>query len=346
MIEGGRLWHGGDLDEARRLFPGAPKPWIDLSTGINPAPYPLPDLLPSAFERLPAAADLAALETAAARAYGAADPACVVAAPGTQMLIELLPRLRPAGRVAVIGPTYAEHVQSWRKNGHAVIETAGIEPGADVTVLCNPNNPDGRIWPRHRLLEAAESLRGRGGWLVVDEAFIDLEPVDSLIPLLPPGVIVLRSFGKTYGLAGLRLGFAVAGPDLARKLRAALGPWPVSGPAIAIARRALADQAWREAAAAARADDARRLDHLLASLGEIAGGTRLFRLFEGACAPALFDHLGRHGVWVRRFQGHADRLRFGLPGSDAEWTRLADVIATFNDSTQDRPPGARARTAR
>lgn len=178
-MEAEPIRHGGDLGEACRLFPSAPEPWIDLSTGINPIPYPWPAPEASAFTRLPAPADLASLEHAAAHAYGA-RPDHVVAAPGTQALIDLIPRLRPPGRVAVVGPTYAEHAASWARAGHAVSDAADLAAEADVVVVVNPNNPDGRVVPTRDLAAAAVRLAGRGGWLVVDEAFADLEPVESL----------------------------------------------------------------------------------------------------------------------------------------------------------------------
>lgn len=328
-----RIWHGGDLGEAQRLFPAAPRPWIDLSTGINPVPYPLPPLAPSVFSRLPSPSEVAELERVAAAAYGAPDPRAVVAAPGTQVLIEVLPRLRTPGPVAVLAPTYAEHGHAWCKAGHAVTEVASFDGAADagVVVVVNPNNPDGARWPAPLLRDRAARLAARGGWLVVDEAFADLEEdMASLAPARAEGAVVLRSFGKTFGLAGLRLGFAIANPELADALRCALGPWAVSGPAIAIGQSALADRAWLAQAAEARAADTRRLDGLLGeTAARLVGGTRLFRLVETPQAEALFQHLGRHGIWVRRFQGRPDRLRFGLPGTPAEWHRLAAAIRVF-----------------
>jgi len=327
----GRIWHGGDLGEARRLFPGAPEPWIDLSTGVNPVPYPLPELTPDLFARLPAPADLADLERAAADAYGAADAAAVVAAPGTQVLIGLLPRLRALCRVAVVGPTYAEHAAAWRRAGHDVAEVPRLAEagGADVVVLANPNNPDGRIVARTALLDLAHALRARGGWLVVDEAFADFDGADSLAPVLPAGGVVLRSFGKTYGLAGVRLGFALADPAPARILREALGPWAVSGPALAVGRQALRDRRWREEAAKARRADAGRLDRLLeAAVGAASTGTTLYRLIRSPQAPLLFDRLGRRGVWTRRFQAEPHWLRLGLPASEEAWIRLERALSS------------------
>ncbi|KQP10663.1 threonine-phosphate decarboxylase [Methylobacterium sp. Leaf99] len=319
--------HGGDLDAARALFPEAPAPWVDLSTGINPVPYPCPPLEASAFRRLPSPADLAALNAAAARAYGVADPAGIVAAPGTQILIETLPRLWPPARVAVVGPTYAEHAAAWGRAGHAVAAVTDLGADADVMVVVNPNNPDGRTWDAAALLACAEGLAARGGLLVVDEAFADLEAVETLGPHLRPGLVVLRSFGKTYGLAGLRLGFALAEPAFAARIAEALGPWAVSGPALAIGRAALSDPDWRRTAAAARSADAGRLDRMIArSGGRVVGGTCLFRTADFSDGPGLFARLGEAGIYVRRFEAAPRRLRFGLPADKTEWCRLSRVL--------------------
>lgn len=329
MVEGG-VWHGGDLATATALFPEAPEPWIDLSTGINPIPYPVPALPLSLWQRLPGKADEATLLNAARKAYQVPEGAGIVAAPGTQILIELLPRLA-AGAVAVLGPTYAEHALAWRKAGAEVREIATLDEAGDarVVVLVNPNNPDGRVVGRGTLASLARRLAERGGLLIIDEAFVDFTPGDSLIPELPSSTLVLRSFGKTYGLAGLRLGFAVAEPHLTDALCTALGPWSVAGPALHIGALALADRAWLDAAAGARAADAIRLDALLAPLGRVVGGTALYRMLATPDAPALFAHLGRHGIYVRRFQNAASWLRFGLPGDAAGWERLAAALASF-----------------
>ena len=334
MIPDGLL-HGGRLEAARRRYPGAPQPFIDLSTGINPVPYPVPGLPETCFTRLPEPEALWRLQEAAADAYGAPDPAMVVAAPGTQALIALLPRLRPPCRVHVLAPTYGEHAPAWSACGHAMREVAAFDAleDADVAVLCNPNNPDGRRYPGAALAGLAGRLAARGGLALVDEAFADLEPdVESLAGCLPqPGILVLRSFGKTYGLAGVRLGFLLADAGTARAVRAALGPWAVSGIAIEIGCRALVDRAWREAAARRLRADARRLADLLASAGlEPVGGTRLFQLCETGNAPAAADQLGHAGILVRAFPGQRTRLRFGIPGDEAAWARLGAALASLS----------------
>lgn len=317
--------HGGGLITARARFPGATAPWIDLSTGINPLPYPMPALRPDAYHRLPEPEQVRRLETVAARAYGVADPGMVVAAPGTQVLISLLPHLLRLGRVAIVGPTYAEHAAAWAAAGSAVASVAsirciGAEPGA---VLCNPNNPDGRRACAAELLALAAHV----GVLVVDEAFVDLEnPGLSLAPVLPANAVVLRSFGKTYGLAGLRLGFAIAPPDLAHRIRMALGPWAVSGAAVQIGTAALADDAWLDATRERLTGDVARLDDMLARTGhQVVGGTRLFRLARVLDAPDIFNRLGRAGILARRFETRPDWLRFGIPGGG--WDRIEAALA-------------------
>jgi cobalamin biosynthetic protein CobC len=312
--------HGGRLADARRLFPEAPEPWLDLSTGINPIPYPV-DVPEEAWTRLPDG--IAPLQEAAAIAYGLPDPAMVVPAPGTQLLISVLPHLLPQAQVRILGPTYSEHAIAWRGAGSAVREVEDLAQleGASCAVLCNPNNPDGRRF------EPAELLRCGAGLLVVDEAFADFEPGLSLAPSLPlPGVVILRSFGKAYGLAGLRLGFALAEPGLANRIRAGLGPWAVSGPAAAVGTRALGHRFWKEAAADRLARDVQMLDALLRPHLDVIGGTSLFRLAAGAGAPDVFARLGQAGIYVRRFASHPQWLRFGLPGPQAEWDRLREGL--------------------
>jgi len=321
------LSHGGDLGAARKLFPAAPEPFIDLSTGINPFPYPLPRLAPELFARLPEPDEVERLAAVAAAAYGA-PPAHVVAAPGLQILLPMVAALAPAGRAAVLAPTFGEHARALALAGHAVREVA--QPSeladADLAVVTNPNNPDGRLVAGETLLALAAALAPR--LLVIDEAFMDARPQASLArETARPNLVVLRSFGKFFGLAGVRLGFALATPALAARLRAALGPWAVSGPALAIGAAALADAAWIAATRVRLAESARRLDALLADAGlDVVGGTALFRLARAAAAADLFDRLGRAGIFVRRFADQPTWLRFGLPGAQAAWARLEAAL--------------------
>lgn len=294
-------------------------------------PYPVGEVAQSAWSRLPEPADIAALEAAARLAYGAHPAAGIVAAPGTQALIQWLPRLFPARRVAVLGFTYGEHETCWRNAG-AEVDTVGTLAKLcdyDAGIVVCPNNPDGRLVSPDDLARVAGMLARRGGRLIVDEAFMDLIGVDlSLVPRLPiSGAIVLRSFGKAYGLAGLRLGFAAGSSADCALLRQAMGPWAVSGPAADIGRRALADDAWRAATVARLRDDSARLDRLLQLAGfAIIGGTPLFRLARHDAAQAVFEHLCRAGILVRPFQAKPDWLRFGIP---LDWERLQAALAAW-----------------
>ncbi|MCC7252918.1 threonine-phosphate decarboxylase CobD [Hyphomicrobium sp.] len=338
--------HGGDLDAARMRFPGAPEPWIDLSTGINPCPYPLPELAGDAWQRLPQKSDEWTLRQVAACRYRAEGPENVVCAPGTQALIQVLPRLVRPTHVAIVGPTYAEHAVAWQREGHDVVEIPYIEAAgvADVVVVVNPNNPTGRVTDTGRLRELAASLHARGSLLVVDEAFVDVMPDQvSLVPCLPPATVVLRSFGKMYGLAGARLGFAIAHEALAERLRQALGPWAVAGPALAIGAAALADERWLSAARERLIADSRRLDAVLAASGcDILGGTSLFRLAAHPRASQLADVLGCHGIHVRRFSYAPTWLRLGLPGSEMAWQRLGLALAGTGETQVGSSPGEQA----
>lgn len=331
-MSGGRIEpvdHGGDLEAARRRFPAAPQPWIDLSTGINPHAYPLPAFTADDWHRLPQSSAQKGLLEAAARRYGAASADMVVAAPGSQALIQILPRLMDPTNVAILGPTYAEHAVAWSRCGHRVFESTHLDDmtASGVVVVVNPNNPTGRIVAADELQRLAAALEQRRGLLVVDEAFVDFSAEVSLVPQLPSSAIVLRSFGKTYGLGGLRLGFAIARPDLARRLRADLGPWTVSGPALIAGAKALADGAWIEAMRSQLERDCTRLDAMLRTAGFAGiGGTHLFRLVQHPRAHAIADALGRHGIYVRRFSAQHDWLRFGLPGSETEWARLSAAL--------------------
>ncbi|MGV1014662.1 MAG: threonine-phosphate decarboxylase CobD [Methyloceanibacter sp.] len=328
------LAHGGDLAAARGLFPGAPEPFLDLSTGINPNPYPVPALAPDLWTKLPEPEGVSRLTALAAKAYGAPSAAYVVVAPGTQMLMALAVGFVPPGRAAILEPTYAEHARLARLAGHQVAETSNIEAlgEADLAIVVNPNNPDGRIVAKGDLLAIAERLRPRGGLLVVDEAFMDAGPDGlSLGEAVERGnIVVLRSFGKFFGLPGLRLGFALTSPAIAARFAVSLGPWPVSGAALVIGTAALADSAWREKARVSLAKAASRLDASLTDAElEIIGGTPLFRLVRSPPASKLFQHLGRAGIFTRRFSDEPSWLRFGLPGAEPEWQRLKAALAAF-----------------
>lgn len=328
------LAHGGNLAAARVMFPDAPEPFINLSTGINPYSYPLPEIPPDCFARLPEQAAVRRLAAIAARSYGAPSEDYVVPAPGTQILLPQVAMLAAPGRAAILGPTYAEHVRAAELAGHHANEVSDVNQfrSADLAIIVNPNNPDGRIVAKAKILDIARDLQRRGGILVLDEAFADVAPPDiSLAGDVDCGnIVVLRSFGKIFGLAGLRLGFAIAAPNLANRLDQMLGPWAVSGPAIFIGETALADTSWKSGTLARLEKAAQRLDLLLASSGlEILGGTSLYRLTQSSKAQELFNHLGRAGILVRSFAEHAMWLRWGLPPTEAAWQRLNAVLSAY-----------------
>lgn len=317
--------HGGDLDRARAQHGG--EAWLDLSTGINPVPYPMPPLPRDALVGLPTGEEIAALESAAAAAYGAVTG--VVALAGAQAAIQLVPRLRKAGHAAVLSPSYNEHAASLRAQGWHVSEARDLTAmdGADLAVVVNPNNPDGRVWAP----EVLADLAGRVGLLVVDESFADPHPELSLSPLLHElgeTVLILRSFGKFYGLAGLRLGFAMGGGETLASLRDLAGPWAVSGPAIVAGCAALVDNAWRTNTAERLVRDAARLDALTAGAGwSLVGGTALFRTYETGDACAAQNTLASSQIWTRAFPYSGGWLRLGLPGTDEAWARLERALS-------------------
>ena len=322
--------HGGDLAAAEQRWGRSAAGWLDLSTGINPWPYPLPVIDAALWHRLPGGDAERALLAAAKRCWGVPDSAAVVAAPGSPPLIQAVPRLLSPRTVAVVGPTYGEHERAWAAAGHRVSVVGDLaEMGeAGAAVVVNPNNPDGRVVAPERLLAVAEIMAARGGLLVVDEAFAETAPELSLTGRSCSGLVVLRSFGKFYGLAGLRLGFAVARPDGAERLAEMMGPWAVSGPALAIGARALADMAWAAETRDRLALAAAALAAVLVEGGlEIVGGTSLFQLGRHAHAAELYERLGRAGILVRAFADRPNLLRFGLPSDAARLARLARALA-------------------
>ena len=310
--------HGGRLGAAARLFPQAPSPWIDLSTGISPWPYPAE--AGTDWSRLPEPEAIARLEAAAAACFGAPDPEEVVAVPGSDLALRLLPQLLEEADARYLSPIFSGHKAAWP-------DARAIGPGtmeqAELLILCNPNNPDGRITSRSELDRFT-------GQLIVDEAFADAMPSLSLASDRR-GAIVLRSFGKFFGLPGLRLGFVIADRPLAMRLRALIGDWPVGSAAIAIATAAYSDSDWQAGQRQRLADASQRLDTLLRGFGlTIAGGTPLFRLARSERASDLFHHLAQAGILTRPFAEDANALRFGLPGEEPQWQRLEQALSTWS----------------
>jgi len=323
--------HGGALDKAIARFGGMPGDWLDLSTGINPEHYPLPDIPAEVWNRLPDDRLLLGTCKLARDYYGLPEGAPIVAAPGTQALIQIIPTLTKPATVAILTPTYQEHAASFAASGWQVVECAGIADipdNATVAVIVNPNNPDGRVIAADELLALARTLGARGGFLVVDEAFADPHPEISVAALAcHEPLIVLKSFGKFFGLAGVRLGFAVAQAGIVETIARRLGPWAVPGPALVIASDAFAGgetlQAFR-----ARIDIRRRgLSDVLARCGlwEV-GGTALFSLVAHDNAHGLYNALCAEHILVRKFAYAPHWLRIGLANDDADLARLESAL--------------------
>ena len=318
------LDHGGNLDVALARFGGHLEEWIDLSTGINRRPYPVGDLPPRHWYALPSRAEIESLHEAARSAYG--TTAAVLALAGAQAAIQMLPRLAPPGRVRILAPTYNEYAPVFAAAGWRADEVGDLDAlaGADLAIVVNPNNPDGRQHDPARLLALASGV----GRLVVDESFADAVPGVSLAAKAGrPGLLILRSFGKFYGLAGLRLGFVLGGEADVAALAAMAGPWPVSGVAIGIGRRALLDRGWAETTRERLTRASVLLDELAKLLEwKLIGGTRLFRLYETGDAVAVQERLAHARIWSRIFSDRPGWLRLGLPGSEMEWRRLAAAL--------------------
>jgi cobalamin biosynthetic protein CobC len=318
------LDHGGNLDQAVRRFGGRLEDWIDLSTGINRRSYPVPELALRHWSALPSRSEIDMLQEAARQAY--ATPAQVLALAGAQAAIQLLPHWLVGGDARVLAPTYNEYGAVLRGAGWVVREVTELDAlaGADLAIIVNPNNPDGRVHDPAALLALLPRVRR----LVVDESFADVMPGLSLAPKAGrAGLLILRSLGKFYGLAGVRLGFVLgAEADVATLARLA-GPWPVSGPAIAIGQLALSDRAWADATVARLAEEAPQLDGMVQKVSwRLVGGTPLFRLYEVGDAAAAQERLAGARIWSRIFKDQPGWLRLGLPGDESEWTRLAAAL--------------------
>ncbi len=323
--------HGGDLDAAMARYGGAREDWLDLSTGINPVAYPVGEMPKEAWTRLPDKSAMEQLLIAAREFWRVPDKAEIIAAPGASALISRLPYLGPGrGEVQIPGPTYNEHAAAFEAHGQWVVRE---QESRDTKVLVHPNNPDGRVWPK--------AFLGGRRLTIVDESFCDVCPDESHVHRAEePGVLILKSFGKFWGLAGLRLGFAIGRPDTLAPLpqdhavappptlSELLGPWSVAGPALDIGARALADTAWADSARARLAKDAARLDGLFRSAGAaLVGGTTLFRLYAVEDALAARDHLAQHRIWSRIFPYSRHWLRLGLPHPE-RWEQLETALGT------------------
>lgn len=311
--------HGGGLMAAAKAYPHAPLPWLDLSTGINPVPWCGLRADEGHLNRLPDPLELLALEAVAASVFETSKQR-VCAVSGAETAIRLLPLILGPVTVDIVEPTYGAHSESWRASSmapNAIGPDQIFASRADVLVIVNPNNPDGRLFGKDVLEHLARQRSRMGQWLIIDESFIECSPEASVAGLDLDHLIVLRSFGKFYGLAGLRLGFMVASPVLKTRLRSLTGDWPVSAEAMVMGRAAYADTAWRKATSLRLKTDADNLDKALLNAGfKPIGGTSLFRLARSDDARGWFSHLCEQGILTRPFDYAPDTLRFGVPTSE------------------------------
>lgn len=328
------LEHGGRLREAAAHYDIPLADWLDLSTGINPEAWPVPPLPASVWHRLPENGD--GLEAAAAEYFG--NPNLLPVA-GSQAAIQTLPQMLPRAVVACISPLYSEHPHAWQRAGHRLrfLQNAllprALAASTPYVLLCNPNNPTADRHPREVTLDAAHQLKKRGGWLIVDEAFMDPTPEESLASLAgteaAPNLIVLRSLGKFFGLAGARVGFILAAPELLNRMAEALGPWSIAGPAREVARLALQDKTWQSAMRDKLEIASRRLSQMLQAFGEVKQ-TALFATLNAADTAELHEFLARRGILTRRFD-QQPLLRFGLPANENDWQRLDSALTAWRN---------------
>jgi cobalamin biosynthesis protein CobC len=322
------LEHGGRLLRAARAYGIAPSDWLDLSTGISPFAWPVPLVPADVWARLPEEDD--GLVEVAQTYYGAPE---LLPVAGSQAAIQTLPLLRSASRVGVISPGYNEHAHAWRSAGHHVMELAAEELLArvddiDVLVLIHPNNPGGDRFNPTSLLACHARLAARNGWLIVDEAFMDATPDDSLCAHTSnEGLIVLRSVGKFFGMAGARAGFICASATLLDAARERLGPWTVSGPARYALRHALADVTWHAQARTRLQACSARLAQLLTTHDVTPNaGCAFFQWWRSERAGDIHRALAAQGILTRLFD-RPHSLRFGLPADDAAFERLDAALA-------------------
>ena len=308
--------HGGGLDDAILKYGGNRTNWLDLSTGINPIPYPIPTVPNHFWHSLPDSQAQSALLSAARKFWKVPNGANIIASSGVSQLIAMLPSLLPVNCVEIIGPTYNEHAAAFQSSGWTVGQTGSVR------VIVHPNNPDGN---QHVI---SKQDAKNTDLMIIDESFCDVTPDETLINLTDQNnVIVLKGLGKFWGLAGLRLGFAVAAPELIKKITDRVGPWAISGPAQFIGQAALTDNSWIIKTRSRLREDSLRLDNLMIEYGnKPLGGTDLFRLYEVKNATKIQNTLAKKFIWTRIFPYSRNWLRLGIPGTEAQWAQLINAL--------------------
>ncbi|OUR63942.1 threonine-phosphate decarboxylase [Methylophaga sp. 42_25_T18] len=322
------LEHGGNLYSAALQYDIPISDWLDLSTGINPNGWPVPTTFPAeVWSQLPQQDD--GLVTTAQDYYQCKS---LLAVAGSQAAIQALPYLRGNGRVGIIAPAYAEHAYAWQQAGHEVIpldidsiSNAIIQ--LDVLVIINPNNPSAQQFSSEQLLSWHQQLLAKNGWLIIDEAFIDSSPEHSLATHCPTnGLVVLRSLGKFFGLAGLRIGFVLAEATLLKQLADRLGPWPIAHASRYVAQLALQDKMWQQQCRHQLRQQGSRLQQLLTRAGlKPHGSSDLFHWVKIDNAELVHQNLAQQGILTRVFETPSS-LRFGLPKSESDWQRLQAAL--------------------
>lgn len=336
LYESVLLSHGGNLQQASRDYQIAESEWLDLSTGISPFPWPVPEIPAKLWQQLPQVPVTLAVTAAA---YYGCKPEEVLAVTGSQMLIREIPNLFAACRVAVPEVGYAEHGAAWQKAGHRLCRyAADASPEmllseaerSDVMVVINPNNPTADRYSQDLLLQLLQRLRAHDGLLIVDEAFMDVTPEQSLAPCVSQGnLLIMRSLGKFFGLAGARIGFALADQPLLASLAVALGPWSVSAPALYLAEQALADQQWQNNQRLRINRESGQLQQLLNACDRgLVVNAGLFATCWWSDAPQVHDALARGGIWTRLLD-NKQGVRMGLPPDTSSWSRLRKALASL-----------------
>ncbi|QIZ76306.1 threonine-phosphate decarboxylase CobD [Ferrimonas lipolytica] len=336
------IHHGGRLAPMIARYNIPREQWLDVSTGVSPWTYPHTAIAAAHWNRLPEEED--GLEQAARDYYQCQS---LLAVAGSQAAIQTLPevwrkQLELSGdwraeqmRVGLPQVGYKEHQKAWQRAGWIInhyppsLDNRFVA-GVDALVVINPNNPTGQLYDAKTLLQWQQQLAKKGGLMVVDEAFADVDLSQSISHLCPqPGLVVLRSVGKFFGLAGIRAGFVLAPSQLLSACAYELGPWTIAGPARQICMRALQDTPWQLTQRQRLAAATVRLQALLQPLlchGASLAGTDLFQTLYSNKAVQWHEQLCADGVFTR-LTDEQDGIRFGLVDDEQQWQRLAAAIS-------------------
>ncbi len=323
--------HGGQLQAASQHYNIPLENWLDLSTGISPFAYPLPPVPVKCWQRLPETND--GLEVAAENYYGSPF---LLPVSGSQEAIQQLPYLFPIGqRVGIIKPAYHSHQQAWQRAGHHVMGLTSSEieqkiSEIDVLIIVNPTNPTAELFSPDTVMNWYKQLINNKGYLIIDEAFMDATPEQSVISKEPkPGLIVLRSIGKFFGLAGVRLGFVWAENEILEQLASKQDDWSVSHPARWAGALALGDTTWQQQQQRRLLISSKRLKTVLETkFKTCVFHAALFAYFKGDQAQSYHRKLAENGVLIRLFEQPL-ALRFGLPASNEQWQCLEGALESL-----------------